>query len=210
MVSQTWTDGEYYDQEPHDGDDDPDYYDEYYDQDYEDAAQARASTMALTVVLIVGVVACSCLSCLIGTGIGFAVWEEVNYTPEPPYYQPYTMGTSSRTWRTTDVVNAFLAAGLECVDPQPMPQDASVAPFVATEATRFLIPSLCETCSGRIYSFDNPADLETARAYYVTLGEADAQFFSWVFVRDNLLVQLHGDLPEDWARRYESALMNMT
>ncbi len=204
-MSQPWTDEEYYDQEQQDGD-----YDEYYDQDYEDAAQARASTMLLTVVLIVGVVACSGLSCLIGTGIGFAVWEEVNYTPEPAYYQPQAMGESFSTWRTTDVVYAFQAAGLECVDPQPMPHDASVAPFVATEATRFLIPSLCETCSGRIYSFDNPADLETARAYYVTLGEVDAQFFSWVFVRDNLLVQLHGDLPEDWARRYESALMNMT
>ena len=44
---------------------------------------------------------------------------------------------------------------------------------------------------------------------YKELGQASAAFFSWLFIRDNVLVQINGDLPEDRARQYEEALATL-
>jgi hypothetical protein len=81
--------------------------------------------------------------------------------------------------------------------------------MTAKEAIRFLIPSLCADCGGRLYSFTSAENLELMRSYYVRLGEASAILFSWVFVRDNLLVQINGSLPEAQARKYEAALQTL-
>jgi hypothetical protein len=40
----------------------------------------------------------------------------------------------------------------------------------------------------------------------VKLGKENAAFFSWVFVKDNILVQINGNLPEEQAKKYEAAL----
>jgi len=84
--------------------------------------------------------------------------------------------------------------------------DYGMAPMTAVEGIRFLIPSLCPDCGGRVLSFASPEDLEMTKAYYVELGRASAIFFSWVFVKDNILVQINGDLPEERAKQYEVAL----
>jgi hypothetical protein len=81
-----------------------------------------------------------------------------------------------------------------------------VALMVAAEGTSFLIPSLGEAKVGRIRSFDSPEDLEKTKAYAVKLSKESAAFFSWVFVKDNILVQLDGKLPEEQAKKYEAAL----
>ena len=41
------------------------------------------------------------------------------------------------------------------------------------------------------------------------MGKSSALFFSWVFVKDRIVVQINGDLPEDAARKYEAALNGM-
>lgn len=113
-------------------------------------------------------------------------------------------------WNSAQVVDAFTAAGLEAENPRPMTvDDYGFAPLVAIEGTRFLIPSLCSDCGGRILSFTSIEDLEKTRAYYVDLGKESAAFFSWTFVKDNILVQINGDLPEEQARQYEAALNAM-
>ena len=38
------------------------------------------------------------------------------------------------------------------------------------------------------------------------MGASFAMLFSWVFVRDNILVQINGELPEAKAKQYETAL----
>jgi hypothetical protein len=212
-VSQTWSNENY--EQP--------YYDDQtyppdYDQDYETPPPAgRRPAGMMSVALIIGVLACSCLSCLIGTGLGLVVWEEMNYSPtsessstrpaEP--VRPAVRETVRTDWDSLDVVDAFLAAGLECDSPQALLVDDGVAPFVAREATRFAMPSVCDGCSGRIYSFFDQSELENARRYYVDLGNQDSQFFSWIYTRDNILVQLNGQLPEDQALRYRRALTGM-
>lgn len=58
-------------------------------------------------------------------------------------------------------------------------------------------------------SFSSQEDLDKTEAFYVQLGRESAILFSWTFKKDNILVQINGDLPEDKARQYESALNNL-
>lgn len=209
-MSQTWND-ENYDQQSYD----EQYYEQTAYPEEQPPAVGRRPTGVLTIALIIGVVACSCISCLIGTGLGLVVWDEINYTPESGAAAqpvPTTRARAAATtasWRSSDVVDAFLAAGLECQDPQPLAVDDGTAPFVAAEATRCMVPGACEGCSGRIYSFDNQVELSKAKRYYTDLGDQDPQFVSWIYTKDNILVQLNGRLPQDQATMYRQALLGM-
>ena len=107
------------------------------------------------------------------------------------------------------IITAFADAGLDAKDPKTMTvDDYGLAPFVGS-GVRFLIPSLCENCGGRVFVFDNDKDLESVKTYYEEIGKSSAIFFSWIFVNNNALVQINGDLPEEQARKYESVLMSL-
>lgn len=141
----------------------------------------------------------------------------ISATPEPATPTPTLTSKPEVTptpdfvrWNSTQMVDAFITAGLEASSPRPMTvDDYGFAPLVAIEGTRFLIPSLCAECGGRILSFASLEDLEKSRAYYVDLGRESAAFYSWTFVKDNILVQINGDLPEEKAQQYEAALNAM-
>ncbi len=77
------------------------------------------------------------------------------------------------------------------------------------EEIHFFISSICDDCGARVFSFRTQSDLNKVRDYYVGLGKPGEPFFSWVLVKDNLLVQLNGKLPEERARQYETALNNI-
>lgn len=118
-------------------------------------------------------------------------------------------GVPAPTHTPADAVAAFKSAGLEAENTRDMgPDDYGLAPFIG-EGVRFFIPSLCEDCGGRIYALDNQDDLEKMKTFYVTMGEESAILFSWVFTKDNILVQINGDLDEETARQYETALNNL-
>jgi hypothetical protein len=119
-------------------------------------------------------------------------------TPVPPTNTPVPTATITPTstpvyalW-TVDQASALItAAGLEFVNPRPMTKDDyGPAPMTAKEAIYFQMPSLCSDCEGRLYSFASQSDLESLQSYYVDLGKVSAFFFSWVFVKDNILIQL--------------------
>ncbi|MBN1889646.1 MAG: hypothetical protein JW850_16740 [Thermoflexales bacterium] len=113
-------------------------------------------------------------------------------------------------WTSSQVVDAFKAAGLEAESAKRITKDDyGMAPMTAKEGTHFLIPSLCADCGARVFSFATKEDLEKMQQYYVELGKGSAAFFSWVFVKDNILVQINGDLPEDTAKKYEAALSQL-
>ena len=86
------------------------------------------------------------------------------------------------------------------------PKDYGAAPTIDTEATQFSITSLVEGGSGHIYNFASDADLEKMIQYYA---KASTDNFSWVYIKDNILVQLDGRLPEEKAKQYEAALVNV-
>jgi hypothetical protein len=58
-------------------------------------------------------------------------------------------------------------------------------------------------------NFANSEALATSQSYYVELGARKAAYFSWVFVKDNILVQINGQLEETRARQYEQALATL-
>jgi hypothetical protein len=102
------------------------------------------------------------------------------------------------------VIEAFHAFDLEAENPRPMePDDYGEAPQVAVEGTRFFMPFLGGSQGGRIMTFASQAELEQVLSYYQNL---DTQPPPWLFVKDNILVQLHGDLTDEEAAEYEAAL----
>jgi hypothetical protein len=108
-----------------------------------------------------------------------------------------------------DVIAAFQAAGLEAEGSYLMsPEDYGLAPL-ADEGIRFLIPSLGPDNGGRVLYFKDPAYLAKSEEFYTRMGKEMAALHSWVFVRDNILVQINGELPEEQARKYEAVLQNM-
>jgi len=86
-------------------------------------------------------------------------------------------------------------------------EDYGQVPMVATEAIRFFLPSLGESKGGRVYSFANNTELEKVRTYY--LSAKGAAVPPWIFVRDNILLQINGELPSEEAVKYMSALNSM-
>lgn len=140
----------------------------------------------------------------------------IETTPIPPTAIPPTpiptLDDSSDFYKyySQQVIEAFLFAGLDGLMSSVMSKsDYGAAPYVAIEGTHFIIPSLCADCGGRIMSFATKEDLELTKSYYDELGKQSALFFSWTFVKDNILVQINGDLPEETAKLYEKALDEM-
>lgn len=131
----------------------------------------------------------------------------VTATPEPPTATPEATATSTFARWTVDQVGQYLdAAGLEFVSPAPMTKDDyGMAPILGT-GLRFLVPSICADCGGRLFAFDNQSDLDKMKTYYEDLAAQSAMFFSWVFTRENILIQINGDLPEEQALKYKAAL----
>lgn len=113
-------------------------------------------------------------------------------------------------WNVQQAQDAIIAAGLEFSNPTIMTKnDYGPAPMSATEAIHFLVPSICSDCGGRLYSFANSDDLSLMEHYYTELGRQSALFFSWVFIKDNILIQINGDLSEEQARKYEKVLSDL-
>ena len=135
----------------------------------------------------------------------------VTATPIPPTATPIATPTLVfERWTSAQVVDAFKNAGLEVENTTPMTKDDyGLAPLSAIEGTHFIIPSLCADCGGRIFSFASEEDLILMKDYYQNLGKSSAAFFSWVFVKDNVLVQINGDLAETKANQYQDALNNL-
>jgi len=124
--------------------------------------------------------------------------------------QPTETETAENTehkLRVDDVLQAFKDAGLEAENPREMTKDDyGLAPMKAQEAKRFFIPSLGEDAGGRVFSFNNVADLKQTKEYYDSLGKESAMFFSWTIEKGNILVQINGDLPKEEYEKYKKVL----
>lgn len=127
--------------------------------------------------------------------------------PEPTLVPVAQPTTAAQVAGLAAVIAEFKAAGLEAEGVHRMaPDEYGLAPMVGEDAQRFVIPSLCSDCSGRVFLVTNDGDRARLRSYYDELAKASAAFFSWVFECKTLLLQINGDLPEDKARQYEAAL----
>ncbi len=143
-----------------------------------------------------------------------AVWTPIPTLTPYPTYTPYPTVTLTPSATPTpdtlliasQIINAFISAGLEAEDPRRMTMDDyGPAPYVCY-GTFFLIPSLGPDNGGRLFICNNPMDRDLLANYYQELGTEDALFFSWILIKDNILVQINGNLQETIARQYESAI----
>ncbi len=129
----------------------------------------------------------------------------VTATPAPPSETPTIL--PFQKWTAVQVAEAFAKAGLEVGQPTAMTKaDLGIAPYLTDDMIHFLIPSLCPDCGGRIFNLKNQADADTLKGYYDKLGKSSAALFSWTFAKDNIVIQLNGDLSEAKAKAYQSAL----
>jgi hypothetical protein len=109
-----------------------------------------------------------------------------------------------------DVFDAFSTAGVEA---QNLQRDMVVgrgAPAHFKDRYVFEVPRIAPA-GGQIIVFDRPEDL-TAWQAYVTQLRADAatrRDVVYVFVKDNILLQVNANLTTQEATAYENALMGL-
>ncbi len=122
-------------------------------------------------------------------------------TPTPPFFR----------WDAIRVVRAIQVAGLESKNAHHMdPEEFGAIPALASQGIRFSIPSVCPNCQGTVLSFDDSAALESTKTYYTEATiESDPALSSWVFEKNNILLQLSGELPEAQALQYGTILINL-
>jgi hypothetical protein len=125
-----------------------------------------------------------------------------------PAAAPSAVPTAPPTPQTTaQIVEIFKTAGLEVGETFPMTNaDYGPAPVTGVEGTRFILPSLCANCGGRLIRFDNSESQKKLHDYYVGLGNNNPVMFSWVFTKDNFLLQINGDISESQAKEYQRVL----
>lgn len=116
---------------------------------------------------------------------------------------------SFQQWHTIDVLQAFQAAKLPVEIPQLSKDERDLfANEMAVESRQFVIPNQGDPLLARgiIFSFQNESDLQEIQDYYAALGKELPQYGSWVFVKENLLLQINRNVPEAVAQRYAEAL----
>lgn len=105
-----------------------------------------------------------------------------------------------------DVIEAFKDAGLDVGVSRKMREiDYGFAPVVC-EGTLFYITSLGVINGGHIYICETPEDMEKLVTYYTDLSKKSSALHTWVYTKDNIVLQLNGELPEDKAKQFEAAL----
>ena len=142
--------------------------------------------------------------CLLACGAPAIIGPNSTRTPLPTL----TPTPSIRRWGAPHIVRAIRAARLECEDTHPLTaEEYGAIPALAAEGIRFSTPSLCPDCGGLVLSFDNPNHLETTKMYFIETNHPAAP--AWVFVKDNILLQLSGQIPESQALEYGNVLVGL-
>ena len=132
--------------------------------------------------------------------IGSAVFSGIKLPASPDFQK----------WTSQEVITQFQAAGLETGAPVSLTsEDFNMFIRKTDDATFFFIPSACEGCRGRVFAYSNKTDLNLTKSYYENLAKGGNWLYSWLFVKDNILVQMPGDIPEDIAKKFEKELLLM-
>jgi hypothetical protein len=119
------------------------------------------------------------------------------------------LSASFQQWHAIDAIQAFQAAGLPIEIPQLRKDERDLfSNEMVVDSRKFVIPTQGDPTlgSGIVFSVRNERDLQELQNYYATLGKALPQYNSWIFVKDNLLLQIDGDVPEAVAKQYGKAL----
>ena len=117
--------------------------------------------------------------------------------------------TPFQQWHASDAVQAFQAAGLSVEIPQLNKDERDMfSSEMVVESKKFVIPAQEDSTlvSGIVFSVKNEKDLREIQEYYMALGKALPEYDSWIFIKDNLLLQINHNIPETVAKQYAQAL----
>lgn len=157
----------------------------------------RAQSDWFLVIVLSTVTAVILVTGMLGLSFVFA-WAS------PP--KPIAAGSFHR-WRNSEIITIFHNAGLtaDVIRGATKDERDGFSGGMRVEATLFQLSPRQEE-RGMILVFENAADLGTMRAYYLGLNKSLPQYRSWLFVKDNVLLQINGEVPEERAKEYAAQL----
>lgn len=137
-------------------------------------------------------------------GLAYLAWTYLSASPAAP---PAPMPTEQANLRAQDVVTGFRVAGLPAhlVREATKEERDGVSSLMPVDALRFRI-SEQEEEMGMVLVFENANDLQLTHQYYLGLNRSLPRFRSWLFVKDNILLQINHEVDEKTARKYADAL----
>lgn len=134
------------------------------------------------------------------------------------------VGCSSNSSVTADdVITKLKSASVEAENPEKVTQDSSIKLDPKDgEVVRFKISSINgssisegagenglvykDAPSGHVFIFKNNDDLIELQKFYEEMGQTSELFRSWTYVKDNVLLQIPGGVPEDQFNKYKEVI----
>lgn len=108
---------------------------------------------------------------------------------------------------TSDVIAKFKAAGLEAESVTDLESDdMGLAPMRFNEGKRIVVPSIGDDKGGRVFVFKKKSDLEELQKYYDELGKASAMTFSHTYSKENVLLQMTGEMEQAQFDKYKEVM----
>lgn len=137
-------------------------------------------------------------------GLAYLAWAIL---PTMSVSPPAPAATEAMRRNSLDVIAAFHSAGLDAEVVRGTTKDErdGFSTGMVVDARRFRISDK-EGEMGMVLCFESPGDLAQMRNYYQRLNRALPQFGSWLFVKDNVLLQINHEVPEQTARAYAAVL----
>lgn len=119
--------------------------------------------------------------------------------------EPLPLEEAQRNAR--DVIVVFHEAGLtaEVVHGATKDERDGLSSLVVADTIRFRLSDEDKE-TGTVFCFKNKRDLERMKNYYEALNQSLPQFRSWLYVKDNILLQVNHEVPESKASTYAAAL----
>ncbi|RIL71024.1 hypothetical protein BUY49_08015 [Staphylococcus devriesei] len=109
-----------------------------------------------------------------------------------------------KNYEISDVINKFKSEGLSVKNLKTMRhEDFGMAPMKSEDAKIFTVQ---DDKKARIFKFKNKKDLEETKKYYDELGKSSAAFYSHVYAKDNMLIQMNGDIDDNVFNKYKTAM----
>jgi hypothetical protein len=105
------------------------------------------------------------------------------------------------------VITAFHSAGLEAEVIRGATKEERDGPAlgVVVDARRFRISAKDEEM-GIVLCFQNLRDMRRMQNYYLGLNRSLPQFSSWLYAKDNILLQINREVSESKAHAYAQVL----
>jgi hypothetical protein len=142
------------------------------------------------------------------------VWFSANQASVQPTAAPASAPTPAPVKKEEPVkavtleslTQAFKDAGGEAESPTKMEaKDYGLAPKLGN-GLRILVPSLGVDAGGRLFQFENKADLDNIKKYYDELDKSSSMFYSYTFAKGLFLIQMSGSMKEDQFKKYQDVM----